>query len=374
MNVNEIVKFIDGGGNVLVAGSTNVGDAIRELAVETGFEFDDDGTSVIDHHSYDASLDSGDHTTLVIDSKYLTKAKLIAGEHATRGPILYRGSALISGSSNKLKLDVLNAPTTAYSFAPGKAVNEYPGAVGRNTILVGALQARNNARVVLTGSLELFSDQFINANTQPAGNAAKPAKSGNGDFVKALSQWTFQETGVLRVKSVSHHKVGEKQPPREYTITDDVEYTIEIEEKKDGKWVPYKANDVQFEFVRIDPFVRTTLKGNGKFLTSYEDLLIIHFTEGKFKAVFKLPDVYGVFKFLVDYRRVGYTHLFDVQQVSVRPLFHTQYERFIRSAYPYYASSFSMMIGVILFSCVFLYHKEAPKSVSAAQSETKKDK
>jgi len=355
LSVNEIVKFIDGGGNVLVAASTNVGDAIRELAIETGFEFDDDGTSVIDHHSFDTSLDSGDHTTLVIDSKYLTKARLIAGDRTTLGPILYRGSALVSGSSNKLKLDVLNAPTTAYSFAPGKVVNEYPGAVGRSTILVGALQARNNARVVLTGSLDLFSDQFINANTQPSSNAAKAAKSGNGDFVKALSKWVFQETGVLRVKSVFHHKVGEKQPPREYTITDDVEYTIEIEEMKDGKWVPYSANDVQLEFVRIDPFVRTTLKGNG----------------GKFKAVFKLPDVYGVFKFLVDYRRVGYTHLFDVQQVSVRPLLHTQYERFIRSAYPYYASSLSMMVGVILFSCVFLYYKETPKTTSATH-DTKK--
>ncbi|VDD95264.1 unnamed protein product [Enterobius vermicularis] len=71
-----------------------------------------------------------------------------------------------------------------------------------------------------------------------------------------------------------------------------------------------------------------------------------------------LPDVYGVFKFLVDYRRIGYTHLYNVQQVSVRPLEHTQYERFIRSAFPYYVSAFSMIVGLMLFSCVFLYHKD----------------
>lgn len=75
-------------------------------------------------------------------------------------------------------------------------------------------------------------------------------------------------------------------------------------------------------------------------------------------AKFKVPDVYGVFKFVVDYNRIGYTHLHSVTQVSVRPYEHTQFERFIRSAFPYYASSFSMMVGVVLFSFVFLHFKE----------------
>lgn len=95
---------------------------------------------------------------------------------------------------------------------------------------------------------------------------------------------------------------------------------------------------------------------------------------GKYSVQFKLPDVYGVFQFKVDYNRLGYTHLYSSTQVSegqssfwpvgvalrppshqglssvplqvsVRPLQHTQYERFIPSAYPYYASAFSMMAG-----------------------------
>lgn len=40
------------------------------------------------------------------------------------------------------------------------------------------------------------------------------------------------------------------------------------------------------------------------------------------------------------------------------PLEHTQYERFISSAYPYYASAFSMMFGVFIFSFVFLHYRE----------------
>merc|ERR1712130_359219 len=35
----------------------------------------------------------------------------------------------------------------------------------------------------------------------------------------------------------------------------------------------------------------------------------------------------------------------------------TEYERFIGQAYPYYASAFSMMAGVFVFSLVFLHYK-----------------
>lgn len=43
---------------------------------------------------------------------------------------------------------------------------QYPHAVGKNTLLVAALQARNNARVVFLGSLDFFSDEFFTANVQ----------------------------------------------------------------------------------------------------------------------------------------------------------------------------------------------------------------
>lgn len=36
---------------------------------------------------------------------------------------------------------------------------------------------------------------------------------------------------------------------------------------------------------------------------------------GKYSVQFKLPDVYGVFQFKVDYNRLGYTHLYSSTQV-----------------------------------------------------------
>jgi hypothetical protein len=45
---------------------------------------------------------------------------------------------------------------------------QYPHAVGRNTLLIAALQARNNARVVFSGSLYFFSDEAFTSPVQKA--------------------------------------------------------------------------------------------------------------------------------------------------------------------------------------------------------------
>ncbi|KAI1726707.1 oligosaccharyltransferase 48 kDa subunit beta domain-containing protein [Ditylenchus destructor] len=351
INVPEITKFIDGGGNILVAAGSSIGDAIRELTAEVGFEFDEDKTQVIDHFNYDAVIDDGTHTTIVAPSSQLIGAELITGDKTKINPVLFRGTALVADLTNKLRLEVMTAATTAYSFNPNSPVDEYPAAVGKSTILIGAIQARNNARVVVAGSLDMFSNEFLKASVNKAGSADKAIKSGNLELVTSLSKWVFKESGVLRVTSVKHNIVGASKPPREYTIEEEVSYEIHVEELKNGKWIPFQGKDMQLEFVRIDPFVRTALKNNN----------------GKLSTVFKVPDVYGVFKFLVDYRRVGYTHLYDVQQVSVRPLKHNQYERFVTAAYPYYVSAFSMMIGVFIFSFVFLYYKDSPALAATAQ-------
>ena len=70
-----------------------------------------------------------------------------------------------------------------------------------------------------------------------------------------------------------------------------------------------------------------------------------------------MPDVYGVFKFVIDYARSGYTSIELSEQVPVRPFRHNEYERFIVSAFPYYASVVSLMIAFVLLDVLFLYHK-----------------
>ncbi|EEC00743.1 dolichyl-diphosphooligosaccharide protein glycosyltransferase, putative, partial [Ixodes scapularis] len=107
-------------------------------------------------------------------------------------------------------------------------------------------------------------------------------------------------------------------------------YSIEVEILKDGQWVPFDADDLQLEFVLVDPFVRTKLVEKGEYTSSFRN-------RPREKKLL-------------------------VEASFVYPLQQTQYERFIPSAYLYCLSAFSMMFGVFLLSCIFLHHKDAPKT------------
>ncbi|XP_037796434.1 dolichyl-diphosphooligosaccharide--protein glycosyltransferase 48 kDa subunit-like [Penaeus monodon] len=307
LSVEAIVEFIDGSGNVLVAGSREAADLIRELVTEVGVEMDEEGAAVIDHLHYDAN-DDGQVNAMDFSKLFSVKYSLIVMHFFISEDFFF------------------------FHLNP----------IGQNMLLVAALQARNNARVVVSGSLEFFSDAFIMASVQtPQGKFYE--RSGNGKVVEALSRWVFREEGVLRVVSIEHHLQGDSQPPVAYTIKEDVEYKIMVERLVNGSWKPFMADDVQMDFVRIDPFIRLTMTPS---------------PEGIFSVKFTVPDVYGVYQFKVEYNRVGFTRLYSSTQVSVRPFTHREYERFIECAFPYYASAFSMMFGVWLFSMVFLHHKE----------------
>jgi len=334
LNVEAVTEFIDQGGNLLVTGNSNTGEVLREIAGECGFEVDEEGTYVIDHLHFDAARDAGHHTMIVADPA----ANLIRSDKITGGvkaPLLYQGVGMLADPANPLVLSILTGHSTSYSHNPEDAVNEYPHAVGKNVLLIAGLQARNNARVVFAGSLAFFSDEFFKAEVNGVA-------TGNLQLAKALSFWCFKETGELKVESIKHHLVGESSPPPYYTIRETVEFEVVIKEKVNGQWVPFDGQDVQVEFVRIDPFVRATMKNEG----------------GRIYTQFKIPDVYGVYQFRINHQRLGITRVQTTTQVSVRPLRHNQYERFISSAYPYYTSAFSMMAGVFIFALVFLHYKE----------------
>lgn len=348
IDVTSITDFVDNGqGNVLVAASSEVGDILRDFGREVGLELDERSTSVIDHLNYDVH-DKGEHTLIVINPGNVIDADLIVGKKSTT-PYLYQGLGMIADMDNPLVLEIMTAYTTSYSYFTTDQVEEYPHAVGRSTLLIAGLQARNNARVVFSGSIHFFSNEFFAVPVQKSIPGAETfAASGNRALVAALTKWVFKEVGVLRVGKVTHYMQGNDKTnvPAAYTIEDNVRYEIEIEELVAGKWVQFLGNDVQMEFVRIDSYVCKVLERSKK----------------EYYIDFKLPDVYGVFQFKVDYNRIGYTQLSSATQVSVRPYEHNQYERFIPSAYPYYSSAFSMMIGLFVFSIVFLHFKEKVKS------------
>ena len=80
---------------------------------------------------------------------------------------------MVADPDNPLVLSVLHASSTSYSYQTDVEVDDYPLAVGTNTLLVAALQARNNARVVFIGSLDFFSDEFFTSGVQKIGSSKK---------------------------------------------------------------------------------------------------------------------------------------------------------------------------------------------------------
>jgi oligosaccharyltransferase complex subunit beta len=336
MDAQEVLDFIDAGHPVLISGDSEVSDVVRDIATGCGIDFAEDGAVVVDHFHYDVAHDDGTHTTIVASEA----AALVPLVGTLGAPVLFRGIGHTIDDSSELAVPILTAHDTSYSHAPLKAVTDYPHSTGKTTVLVSALQARNNARVVFSGSLGLFSNEFFGASIQDANGKAQ--STANQKFAAELSRWLFNEKGFLRFDDVRHHPVGQQEPADTYRIKDYIQYHISISEWKDGKWVPFTGNDVQLEFVRLDPHIRTTLKHDGK---------------GHYTASFQIPDVYGVFTFKVDYKRLGYSYLESITRVPVRPYKHNEYERFIESAYPYYAGTFSMVGSFLVFAVLFLYSK-----------------
>lgn len=341
LDLAAVLDFVDSDHDLIVAADANASDLIRNIATECGVDFDEDSSAiVIDHTSYAVSETEGDHTLVASDD--LIQSDVILGSTKIEAPVLFKGIGHSSNPANSLVSKVLSGSPSAYSANPKFKLSNPPALVGSALSLVSVVQARNNARILISGSIDLFSNRLFKSSVQKAGSSNKYEKSGNEQFVTELSKWVFHERGHLKAINVKHHKVGEAEDPAMYRINDDLEYSVEIYEWSGTSWKPYVANDVQVQFYMMSPYVLRTLSTDQK---------------GLYHTSIKVPDVYGVFQFKVEYQRLGYTSLSLSKQIPVRPFRHDEYERFIPTAFPYYGASFSTMAGFFIFSIVYLYNK-----------------
>ena len=356
---DDIYAFVEQGGNLLLAAAENTSESLRHFAERCGVEFDPKESVVIDHFHYSADHDSTlQHTAVVLDSALANE--VMVSEYcalpASKKSILYRGIGHVvddGHNANVLVVKALRGNPSSYSASPKVPVGEYPETAGADSLLVSALQARNNARISVSGSLDLFSNAFFAASGV-----------GNKEFCAGLAAWTFGARGVLRFRDIRHsksdgtppdtilHEIERPDQPVSlfpdpeltrnsliYRIKDELTYSLVVEEWKDGGWAPFTAEDMQLEFVMLDPHVRATLKADNS---------------GKFSTTFTAPDNYGIFKFRVLYRRAGYSVLHTEETISLRPFKHNEYDRFLFTAYPYYTSAFSAMVAFFVFSMFFL--------------------
>ena len=337
--VDAFVQWVDDGHNLVLVWGTNVSEPIRLLAYDLGAVIAEDGDLVVDHfhvdHAHEAALGSGEHT--FISTTNAIDAEVITGLTAPVPPILFHGlphtfTLASSASSAPLYIPILRAEATAVS-----ATDAAP-------ILVSAWQTRSSTRVLFCGSSELLSNAFLSSSL-PSAQGGAPVRTGNAAFVESVLAWTFRERGVLRARELVHHQVdGMDVNPHSYRVSDYTAFSIVIEEFTEAHvWRPFLASDIPLSFTMIDPYIRHPLTPH---------------PNGTYTTAFQVPDVYGVYKFVVEYRRPGYSALSVSQQVSVTPYRHDQYERFLWVAYPYYASALTLMGAFLLFGVVFLYGRD----------------
>ncbi|DBA85955.1 hypothetical protein WJX77_012239 [Trebouxia sp. C0004] len=330
LDATGLLDFVDAGHDLFLAIDPDASDELRELAADLGVDFDTKGSVITDH------FNRHDQQQSAIVTRSALESKSVFGNIHKHAPVIYRGIGASVSPKSTLVVKALTAADTAYSAVPSKGTPDSSTLAGKDATLVALVQARNNARAVVAGSIDMFSNEFFRSTLGSGVNA------GNEAFCTEATKWGFHERGVLLLTNMSHHLVGEHEQLTWYRVSDDIDFSVNIQELVDGQWQPFKANDVQVEFTMLDPHVRATLKPDNK---------------GQFSTRMKVPDVYGVFKFVISYHRLGYTSIEESWQVSVRPFKHNEYERFLLPAYPYYASAFSMMFGFYALGFFFLYHK-----------------
>ncbi|KAI3674741.1 hypothetical protein L2E82_51967 [Cichorium intybus] len=137
-----------------------------------------------------------------------------------KDPVVFKGIGHSLNPANSLVLKVLSASPSAYSANPKSKLSTPPSLSGSSISSVSVVQARNNARIVFSGSSDLFS------NKHSIFYSFVFAKSGNQQFATEISKWVFSERGHLKAVNVRHQRVGETDESAIYRINDDLEYLV----------------------------------------------------------------------------------------------------------------------------------------------------
>ncbi|KAI0871852.1 Dolichyl-diphosphooligosaccharide--protein glycosyltransferase subunit WBP1 [Hypoxylon argillaceum] len=382
---NILLQFTNAEGNILLALSGS--SAVPSSLISTLLEFDihlpaDRHGLVVDHFNYDTASASEKHDVLLLPTPgplradykdFFSLSSSDARDGSARvaktpgggGVIAFPNGVGQTLGHGSLLSPILRAPATAYSYNPKEDTETVDDlfASGAQLSLVSALQARNSARFTVVGSADMLSDKWFDAKVSKVGEKGSVSTL-NREFAKAVSGWTFNEIGVLRVNWVEHHLneegLSNASNPKIYRIKNDVTYSISLSEYSWDKYIPFTVpenDELQLEFSMLSPFYRIALKPT----ISSED-------STTYSVSFKLPDQHGIFNFLVNYKRPFLNNVFEKNTVSVRHFAHDEWPRsfVISGAWPWIAGIGVTVVGWLGFCAVWLY------SAPPATGESKK--
>ena len=334
----------------MIFGSSDASKFMRELVNEFGVDYDDYDSEIKDSlYLHQNSGVNGLNKQLInLHNDEIIISKNIIGINnifnKPNGYILYKGIGMDLDPQNKYVFPILSGDKNSYSVS--KSTGEVYSN-GEHIKLVNGYQARNNRRIVLLGSTDICSDKFYYLSMTEENKSM--LESPNAIFCQDILNWNFQRTGVLKYENVRHNN-NQGVTLETYRIKDYLEYYIDILEYdyKTNSWKNYESDDIQLSFIMMNPYYINQMRRLHNKPTYY--------------AKFRAPEKHGVFKFIVDYHRTGYSYIFSSTKIPLRPFYHNEFPRFIPCAYPYYVSVFVILGAFILFSILFLYGKEDLKT------------
>lgn len=139
--------------------------------------------------------------------------------------IAFRGAGHSLGN-RPLLFPVLSAGRAAYTYDTKEDFSHAgdPWTAGRQMQYVTAMQTRNNARVVVAGSTDMFSDAFFDMKVK-APKSEKEVATANRKFGEEITSWVFMETGVVKVKAIRHYLANTTDAevnPNVYRVKNDI--------------------------------------------------------------------------------------------------------------------------------------------------------
>jgi oligosaccharyltransferase complex subunit beta len=159
-----LVQFVNDGGNIILGASPSTSESLRDFARELDIDLSPRDSYFTDHFSHHKDS-TRNHTLVILDSENfppLPHVNSIFSAETRSSKIIYRGTAHGLGTG-PLLLPLVRGKGTSYVF-DGKEdldIVEDPYVAGTQAFLVSGFQAKNNARVVVTSSLDMFSDEYL---------------------------------------------------------------------------------------------------------------------------------------------------------------------------------------------------------------------
>ncbi|ORX35326.1 putative dolichyl-diphosphooligosaccharide--protein glycosyltransferase 48 kDa subunit precursor [Kockovaella imperatae] len=356
LSPKEVISAQFAGLNTLYLLSSNISEINRDTFREYDLEFAERDYTYLDafSHSPGSSLAA---PLLYPQSSLIKSGAVLSASTLTGGPIVFPGSTSFTLGQNPFLVEVAHGSKTGYvgenrlvdadeaEVEAGLGKRDAASTTGKKAGLVAAMQTRDNVRIGFVASGSMFSDEWWGTEVELSSPKNVAVPSGNAAFAEDLTKWIFQETGVVKVISTTHHRKGELEQRESYRIKDDLTFSISLAEHvtlPDGtsSWQGFETPDLQLEFTMLDPHIRTSLSVDPARSDSKQTT---------YSKTFKAPDRHGVFKFVVEYWRSGYSYISTSDTASVVPFRHDEYPRFILGAWPFYSSAISMSAAFLLF-------------------------